>query len=326
MYGLYDTVDKDYILSRVTPEEVFTFYGFAPKEGKKYRSPFRKDSVPSLSFHLHSDGELCIKDFGNGYYGDFVSFVSKLYNITYGKAVQKIAHDMNLAQLPASEATKVTGKEAFRRPSSGAVFGVVPRAFSESEYSYWRQFGIGVAQLKKFRIFVIDKLWINNRCYYTYKQNDPAFAYKFENSEYKIYFPLRDDNRFLGNFKGLQGHSLLPEQGDFLCITKSYKDVMLFDRLGVPSVAPSAEMNYIPDEIIEDYKKRFGFVCSLYDFDYAGIVGANRLKKRHHIPAYFFTTGRFGTIPFKQKDLSDFYKHNGPERTEFIINTFKQSV
>lgn len=328
-YELYDTVDKEYILQRVSPEQVFSFYGYPPKIGRKYKSPFRKEDNASLAFHTHSStGELCIKDFGNNFYGDFVQFVGKLFDLGFGEAVNKIAKDMNLATVPPTSAVRRI--ETYRKEKSptGTKLYVKPRPFTQRDYNYWQQYGILREQLIKFKVFAVQELWINKLCRYTFKEDDPGYAYKFKD-EYKIYFPFRkglDKDSFLGNFTGLQGYDLLPEKGEMLCITKSYKDVMLFDRFKIPAIAPSAETNYIPDEKIIELKSRFDFVCSLYDFDYAGVTGANRLKRQHKIPAYFFTDGRFKSIPFKSKDLTDFYKDTNHARVEHILTTFKQSL
>jgi hypothetical protein len=332
MYELYDTVTKESVLSRTSPEQIFIHYGFNPATNRNFKSPFRNDPSPSCAFHNSSANGLCVKDFGgDGFYGDCFAFVGKLHNISYNQAIEKIAQDLGIAVLP--ERQEIPRVFTFAQESEKIYkeFTVVAKPFTNDEYAYWASYGITVNELKKFKVFSVKELWINNKRVYSYRsKDDPAFAYMFEEGKFKVYFPLRAKSsglpRFYSNYRELQGLKLLPESGRFLCLTKSYKDVMLFSRFGVPAVAAASESSIIDSVTMADLKSRFPFIASLYDFDYSGIVGANRLKKEHKIPAYFLTNGRFGSTDFKAKDLTDYYKTVGYDRISLIINTFKQCI
>lgn len=332
IHELYDVVNKEFVLGKTTPEQIFMHYGLNPGKTKNFKSPFRKDPTPSCAFHYSSNKGLCVKDFGgDGFYGDCFAFVAKLNNISYNKAVEKVAQDLCLADLPTIETTPTVFSFVNVPDKLYTEFTVIVKPFNKAEYTYWYSFGVTVNELKRFKVFSVKELWINKRRVYNYNsEEDPAFAYLFEPGKWKVYFPLRTKEsgktRFYSNYTGMQGIKLLPESGNYLCLTKSYKDVMLLDRFGIPSIAAPSESAIIDPVIIADLKSRFSFICSLYDFDYSGICGANKLKKTHKIPAYFFTNGRFGTKDFKAKDLTDYYKVAGLEKFSLIINTFKQCI
>jgi DNA primase len=164
-------------------------------------------------------------------------------------------------------------------------------------------------------------LWLNGTIIYKYRDTDPAYSYYFGNGLYKIYFPFRKEKRFITNTNSgiLQGFDQLPETYDFLIITKALKDVMCLNSLGVPAVAPQAEGNIIPKELIQLLKPRFNNIYSLLDFDYAGIKSANRLRREENIEALFLTNGRFNTLNYGAKDPAEYLKINGVDNTMNLI-------
>jgi DNA primase len=61
-----------------------------------YKSPFRKDKIPSFNIYPSENGyDLFYKDFGHSS-GDSIVFVSNLYSISYTEALQKIYNDLIL--------------------------------------------------------------------------------------------------------------------------------------------------------------------------------------------------------------------------------------
>jgi len=101
--------------------------------------------------------------------------------------------------------------------------------------------------------------------------------------EYKIYFPKRENYRFICNTTAVQGLRQLPPSADFLILTKSLKDVMVLRSVGIFSVAWQGE-SVLPDaETIDELKSRFPLIYSLYDFDPAGIKTANKIKRIYGI-------------------------------------------
>jgi hypothetical protein len=97
------------------------------------------------------------------------------------------------------------------------------------------------------------------------------------------------------------------------------KDVMVLDLFGVPAISMQSESTTPYPEIIDELRSRFDRIISLYDFDYAGVVNALKLKRLYGISPCFLTNGRFGTRDYGAKDISDYIREVGLERTGLLL-------
>ena len=144
------------------------------------------------------------------------------------------------------------------------------------EYQYWSNAQITKNELEKYKIYC-GKIRHNGLVLHTSKPGDPYFIYLFDitNKIYKGYRPYSLDKslKFYGHniANHIQGHEYLPLTHEYLIITKSYKDVIIWNKLGYPAVAPHAESIFIPEEILADYKKRFKNIYVNFDNDETGI-------------------------------------------------------
>ena len=102
----------------------------------------------------------------------------------------------------------------------------------------------------------------------------------------------------------IQGWEQLPESGDLLIITKSYKDVMLLYEYNIPAIAPNGEYVIISEEVINSLKKRFKNIFILFDNDLAGVKNSHKYKKAYNDIPIIFLKRKYS------KDISDFYKKN----------------
>ena len=93
------------------------------------------------------------------------------------------------------------------------------------------------------------------------------------------------------------------------------KDVMCLYNLGITAIAPNSETLFISEEELENLSRRFKVISVLYDQDKAG--KANMAKIRRSYPDLFYFV-----IPknLDAKDISDFYKKYGRDRTLELIN------
>jgi nitrogenase molybdenum-iron protein alpha/beta subunit len=105
---------------------------------------------------------------------------------------------------------------------------------------------------------------------------------------------------------------------DFMFNEKSMKDVMVLFEMGYYSVAPIGENTKNP-EVLDTIDGLANTIVNFYDFDYAGIKASNYLRKKYGWGYVFLTNGRFGTIDYKAKDISDFVKINDVEAGKNII-------
>ena len=56
---------------------------------------------------------------------------------------------------------------------------------------------------------------------------------------------------------------MMPQNGEYLCLTKSLKDVMTLYSLGIPAIAPMSETCFLTDSQYSKVIKRFDKVILL---------------------------------------------------------------
>jgi hypothetical protein len=314
-------LSKEYILQRVTEQEIFEKYlGAEVQTERKFRNPLRSDKHPTCTFSYRG-GKLRFRDWAWNRSMDCFDLVGHLYNTNFEGALEQIAADFNLAdKTPRKKAINEMALQRKRqeKATSGPKTEVLVHIcdWKAQEREYLKSHGITGKQVKKYNCLPIDKVWVNGRDVWLYSDKDPALGYYFGSAEngiqrWKIYFYRRDERRFLCNTSIVQGLHQLPDEGDVCVITKSLKDVMALDSYGIPAIAPQAE-SICPDrEVIEEIKSRFDQILTLYDFDYAGVTTANEIRRQYDIPAVFLTDGRLNTRDFGAKDFSDYVRDFG---------------
>lgn len=296
-------ITLDYILSKVTEYDIYARYIGQFKVGFIYNSPFRKDKNPSFGiFYSKRTGKLLFKDHGNGLCGDVITFVEHFTGLTnYNDVLQRIVKDMSITNNTVFKSTREYEK------NDETVIGVVRQDFTDIDKEYWSQFHITQKTLKKFNVNSIKYYLCNGIVKGIYKDENPMYAYKVYN-RFKIYRPYADKyTKWRNNLTeyDIQGFAQLPEKGDLLIITKSMKDVMCLYEMGYNAISPSSESTFIPDNILEQLKKRFKNILICFDRDIAGIKSMRKIKLK---------TGLNGFLvhkKFHSKDISDAVKNNG---------------
>lgn len=329
--------EKEFILERVTPEEIFIFYLGVKKiyTNHHFISPLRKDKYPTCSFKYCSDGVLRFRDWAlMNRSEDCFGIVQYIHKIDFKTALDLIIKDMKLDEKEPNldninkinlEYKKITGKPS--KSNKSRIDVIIPKSrFRKEDGEYLSQYNITSKIAKKYRVFSIDKVWINRSPVYVRKGDDPCLGYFFGSSSdgknegrWKLYFYNRPGNgknpRFMCNTNRINGWIQIPEKGDFLIITKSLKDVMVLDLFGIPAISMQNETTLPYERIINELKGRFNTIYSLMDFDLTGIRIANRIKKLYNIQPLFLFNGRFGSLNYEAKDISDYIKNFGIEDT-----------
>jgi hypothetical protein len=313
-------LSKAVIRNHTSDEEIFRYYsGVIVKTGYKFKSPLRKDKIPTCNFFYTGSGILYLIDHSGHFSGNCFDFVMKMYNVSLKEALKIIASDFGII----AEKITVPPKVKYNNISVQAKTKLqyASRKWNKQDVDYWGSYKIPIGLLNKAKVHPAQNIWINGNWSYSYRKSDPAYIYDFGNGNIKVYFPLRKDKRFLCNTDILQGWSILPKKGEILIITKSYKDVLVLHQLGYPSVAPQSETQMISKKQFEYFSKRFKTIYSLYDFDLTGVRTANKMKKNYGIKPLFFTNGRFGTQDMGSKDVSDAIQQKNNKET--LISRFK---
>ena len=318
MLRLAPDITKQWIRERVSDEEIFSHYLKVDVVlRKKFCSPLRKDSNPTCNFFITRNGVLWMKDHSGHFAGNCYDLVMFMFGVDFREALEIIAKDFNLIE-GNSNKTRVIRKQK-KYVAEKVKIIVSPRGWSDRDLEFWGQYKIQKPLLQYFKVVPVQCVWLNDELHYTHNITDVAYAYIFGEDDIKIYFPMRDNARFLCNTNILQGYNHLPEKGENLIITKSYKDIMCLYNLGFPSVSPQSETQTITEEQYKDLSSRFKNIVSWYDFDLTGIRTANKMKRIYGIKPIFLTNGRFQSIDYKAKDISDLLRSVQYQREAYCI-------
>lgn len=347
--GILPNLTKDYILSKVSQEQIFEHYlPIKVTVGSLIKSPLRNDKNPTASFYYSQNGKLRFRDFGGNFWGDCFDLAAlyenlnssnkKDFNILLDKLARifKIHKYENNEINPVISGSTLSIKEAVINFSGRKKIEVKAREFNEIDARFWQQGNITKKFLKKFKVFACEYIWLNNNLIYTFNSKDPAYAYYFSKGEFKIYFPFRKEYRFISNTSVIQGKNLI-EPAEYGIITKSYKDVIALNTFNIQSFAPSSESVLISKDEWFKIKWTCNHWFSLMDYDLQGIKMAIKLRKYYNIQPLFFTKednfksdNKDKTITkkgliynqykdFNVKDFFEFVSKYGKQETEKLI-------
>lgn len=305
------------ILSRVSEYDIYEQYLGKFKVGLIYNSPFREDKNPSFGIFRGRKGNLMFKDHGTGLCGDVVKFVGTLFNISnYQDILAKIYKDVIVSR-------KITKKRIVSKIEEKpveTVIGIVKQEFTKTDINFWKQFGISLDTLKKFKVSSIQYYLCNGIVKAVYKDDNPMYAYQVYD-RFKIYRPYGDKyTKWRNNLTeyDIQGYEQLPKTGNILFITKSLKDVMVLYEMGYSAISPSSESTFIPQIALDDVKKRFKRIIILFDRDVCGVRKSRSTSLKTGLEAIFIHK------KYKAKDISDAVKAWGMfEIKNWLIKTLK---
>ena len=309
-------ITLDWILSRVTEYDIYAHYLGQFKVGMIYNSPFRKDKNPSFGiFYSKRTKQLLFKDHGTGDCGNVIKFVSLYTGITnYNDILLDIVDKLQI-----TSNTKLVSSKQYIAPTE-TVIGIVRQDFTAEDINYWSQFNICINTLKKFNVNSIKYYLCNGIVKGIYKKENPMYAYKVYNN-FKIYRPLADKYTKWRNNLGqydIQGFKQLPKTDNLLIITKSLKDVMCLYEMGISAISPASESTFIPDDVLDNLKKRFKHILICFDRDTAGIKYLRKISLKTGLKPLLVHK------KWKAKDISDAIKLNGFENIKnWLYETIK---
>jgi len=268
---------------------------------KRFSNPQREDSNPSAVLFRSRNGNILLHDFVDG------TFNWKSYLKHYlGYTINNIHNFIRETGLKPS-----TVQVHIPKLNTPKDIRFMERPWSKNDDKYWGQYNITEGICKHFDVYPVSYTWLNNAILHTYINKSPVYVYKF-GKQFKIYAPYHKC-KWLSNLNGdhYQGFDQLPWIGDILIITKSMKDVMTLYSLGYNAIAPHSENCKLSEEFINNLYKRFNTIYLMYDNDSAGHKAAIKVLEK-------FKTIHNICID-KEKDISDYIKHNGVEKTTFLI-------
>lgn len=355
-FGVLPTLNKEYILSKITQEQIFEHYlGIPVYTGGLIKVPriLRIDNNPTASFYYSNNGKLRFRDFA-GFWGDCFDLVAFLSQVnsndkrSFMIVLDRIAKDFKIHKYDGNHGeptTKTFDVRDFKHKIKiKKKIEVRPRNFTQRDAQFWLAGNIKKSSLDKYYCRPCEYIWIDGELKYSNNPYDPAYAYYFGKddngiNEFRIYFPFRKEYRFLSNCSPLQGLKQL--EPDYIgVITKSYKDVMSLNSFNIQAVAPSSESVLISKDDWFKLKYTCSHWFSLMDYDVQGIKMAKKLRDEYNIQPLFFSRHfkdgnknritemrkfpklYFNYIDYGVKDFFEFVEKSGIDKVkETIIQT-----
>lgn len=276
----------------------------------RIRSCFNpNDRTPSMYIFADKSKIYRFKDFSTGKGGDGVTLVYELFKLSSrGEAAHKIIEDFNQWKLAGNKADYAIRE--FKQKTRYKVASHVTRTWTTNDKNYWSKYKIGSKLLEKYHVRPLEsytlskieddevkELVISGSFIYGYFKKDGTL--------YKIYQPMVRDNKFIKVHSHIQGSEQLTYEKPYLIITSSMKDLLDFELLGYDNaecIAPDSENTLIPEVNIIKYKQKYKKICTLFDYDTAGLEGSKKYLEKYNIP--------YVVLDMK-KDLSDSVEHYG---------------
>ena len=317
-------ITQDFILSKINQETIMQRYtGLNVNSKKLTLSPFRSDHKVTCAFYKSKSGVLYLHDFATNEHINCFGVVMRLFNCNYHQALDIIAQDFKLIEENNSNIAHQIKIIPELKENKSSKIQVQIKDFSKEELDWWDKFGITQKLLKKYHVYSIQNVFLNEELKFISSSDCPIYGYYFgkdknHEEKWKIYFPLRKEFRFINNVnkKTLQGYKQLPKNGDLLVITKSMKDCIALNRFGIAACAPNSETLFINDKQLEEFKQRFKHILILYDNDRPGLHNMWLIRKEHPELNYFYMPW------YLSKDFTDSIKLVGVENMKEYINEF----
>jgi hypothetical protein len=317
-----DKLSKDNILDRVSQEDIFRYYTGMPVSGqKRYCSPLRDDRSPGCSFYYSNSNRLYFQDWATGYSYDCFDIVMHLFGCGFVDAMKRINEDMALRlDVTGSYGGGNASPRLIRRDegfsSPPCRISARSQDFTHVDHDYWGQYGLQEDDCRELNIFSARHVFKNDLPVLHYRSQEPIYGYEFDDKSMKAYRPLSEKIKWMSNASAdvLQGWEHLPDRHDILIVTKSYKDVAVLRKLGVPATAPQSETVKLSEDKVRQMQQRFGHVYLLYDNDDAGKEGARQRNEETGFHMVFIPKAS------GEKDISDYRKTYGEYKSRTLID------
>ncbi len=298
---------KEQILEKISEEDIFRYYvPHLVEFGKNFKSELYADTKPSCSIKRFTNG-LLYKDFGTGDVYDCFAYVQAKFNCNFQECLKIIACDFNLIKV----STYIPTNVVFGIPNKEKVtiveteIKIRSHKFEKKDFVYWNSYGVTNEFLALDKIKAISYYWINGN---RFKAEDYAYAYIGGNYKYKIYQPFSQYKWFNNLNKVILGYDILPETGDLLILSKSFKDVGCLHGFGYSAIDIGSETGNISQLTLDYLKERFKKIVIFFDNDATGLTMAKKRSEEWNLSYTYIPVD-------EEKDISDYYKANGKDKT-----------
>ncbi len=285
-------ISKEKILNLIGEEDIFKLvFGKMPEELEYVTSPFRLDNNPGCWFQRDIGGSLRFVDFANF---ETIQGIT-MSNIDCFNAVQVYFELPNFYStlkfieerlikgrdfIPSSKKRELTTSH-LKKAKVRIVFE--PRNFTKIDGRFWGKFGITKEQLIEDKVFPVLKYTIINSKAgkdVTVRPDSPTFAFtNFKSENVKLYAPYLKKGKFITTCTEDDIGELdsIPNKGDKLIISKSYKDCRILRNFQYHSIWIQNEVTFPANNLLLSICNRFDEIIVFMDNDRTGIWMAGRL-------------------------------------------------
>ncbi len=316
-------LSKENILLFLTHEQIFRKYiPYNFKVDEIFSACYREDRKPSFGIYFNNHYKiLMFKDLSKKIGGDSFEYVRLIHNnCSLWEACKIINRDfkLNLGGYSTISIVNTTQPIFVPKIKEKRLITILSQDFTDIDIKYWGSYGISVETLKKFNVYSVKKLFINNVLKRVYTDKYPMYCYYFPRTgNKKIYIPHENKwNKWDNNASNewdIQGYDQLPKTGDTIYITKSMKDVMVLYELGLNAVATHGEAHYFNPDFFRHLRGRFKKIILFYDNDEAGKECTEKVMNNYKLDGCMF-------IPDENKDISDYVKNRGKEEGKRLFS------
>jgi hypothetical protein len=301
------------LINKIGDYSIFNYYFGEFKFGKHYPSIFRRDRNPSTGFFVSSSGRIIYNDLSNRESYGVISFVMKLFNISFKQAIEKIASDFGLTEQKALKELPKIYTFDVSKVKSEKIIRVGTEKWKQYHLDYWKQFSITETELNDNFVYPVKTLYIDNWAVPNNK-NELRFAYKvnYKNvSTLKIYSPYDPIYKWTSSTPNdhLFGWDELPFKSDTLIITKGQKDRIIWKKFFTDVLATQNESSgALKAEDIIFLQERYKKIYINFDCDKAGKEGAEYFTQFNWEPIFV------PDVYYEQdkiKDFADLVKSKG---------------
>lgn len=280
MYNFDDAeVTLDDFKNHISDEDVYNYYLGSFEDNSWFSAPWRSDDDPSLRISYYKK-KWVWTDFGEDPRPkNAIDFIIRYYSIPYYEALQKGWNDI-------MQINGISLKKKVIKYNSTSYCEI--RELLDFELKYWENANITKKDLEYFNVYS-GEIRHNKILWHRSKENDPLFIYMWDKKLpiYKGYRPFAPESKLKFYAKNISGHiqglDKLPETGNILIITKSYKDVIVWWKLGYPAIAPHSENMFISPFDLYELEGRFKQIYINYDNDEVGVKKSTQYSSENNL-------------------------------------------
>jgi hypothetical protein len=174
---------REAILSRLSQEQIMSFYTGVDIDKKTFHSPFRKDEHPSCSYWVSNNDTLYLKDWSTGHIYDCFQAASMKTQLKDGRLYEHI--------LDNEEAILKQPRKQLEKNNFLEYKVLLNNEFSDSELEWWGKYKIDKELLKTNHVFSARAIGINGNPAYRSTKTNPIYVYSIPlTSRIRIYRPL----------------------------------------------------------------------------------------------------------------------------------------